>query len=275
MKKILLLFTIFTLSIHSNAQDVKIKKDNILVDKVKIGSIEKKGNWLMGTTYYVKNNNGDRVFTFSKKYANSVLYPELIKYGFDALIFEDNSFIAISDEKYSQDDEEIAEYIVKYGLLDEKGVNKESVLKLISNSDTVTGSIKSTLEKESVLRKDIDFQVARVSKNYAVFIHKTNKYNDHKLVYDIYQFDSLENDHNDKTLIGYAEQKQDSEGKSSYTLFNSKGVPLAYFTSGLNGSRYFHFKPGKEVKRFGINSNSSAEVAIETMALDLIRYDNL
>ena len=79
MKNIIITLLLTLVTIGAQSQKIKIKKGAILVDKVKIGQIEKlkiKNDSVKETYHQVSDNEGNLIFNFRQEYIPSLLFLE-------------------------------------------------------------------------------------------------------------------------------------------------------------------------------------------------------
>ncbi|MEN8139552.1 MAG: hypothetical protein ABFR62_14115 [Bacteroidota bacterium] len=283
MNKVLLVFmAFFMMSISSNAQEIKVKKGNILVDKVKIGSLEKGGSMLL-RSYAVKDNNDSTVFVLKKDMANSLLYADDKTYVYYSVTFSDGRKIGIEDDKFVAKKDKVAKYLVDNKLLDENGVNQSSIDELISKSDTVKKSVNEILKQELQTLSNKDYIVARPSIDYPIYIEAEKMNPDNSVIsgfstksykYNIFQLRNDKNDVRDKVYIGYAyrEYNDDGFGDKNYIIYNSKDVPLAKWSPPF---RYVEYGPKKKKDKSVLESEKNAKTIVTIMATSLIKEHKL
>jgi hypothetical protein len=260
--RLFLLFMVFGVSIQ--AQKIKVKKGDILVDNVKIGQIEKikvRNDSLRENYFKIKDNSGEHVFNFKNEFVESSLFVGDKKYFFHAIEYvKEAKSAAVQDPKFYPSEKQMAEYLVKYGLLDESGVLEAGIDKYIRTKERFPSDIQKIIDEEENIRSYAKFKVDRLlSDPVFVLFDKTTAGPGSimegvvtKSRYNIYQGakDPKTNEFISKTFIGYAiaEEHITSEKvgwstnppmdyrpnpNSRYTLvvYNTKNVPMASYVS--------------------------------------------
>lgn len=299
MKKILIVVLLSTVTLSIHAQKIKIKKEEILVDKIKIGTIEKikiKNDTLIDLYHEIKDNTGNPVFRFRGGFIESLLFQGKKKYFFHTIEFlETKKRAAIQDGKYYPTKKQMANYLVNYNLLNKDGVNTTSVSEYILNKDELPEEIQQTIKKEKELKAYASFKADRpLSDPIFVFFNKTTSgvsaISDNlvtKSRYHIYQGikDPKTNEFVSKTFIGYAIAEDIISGektgwstnppknyrpnpRGSYKLlvYNTKNVPIASYFSNT----YKTYYPYEE---FGITKNKLSTIESIKERMEYIAYD--
>lgn len=258
MKKLLTTLFILFVVLSVQSQKIKVKKGEIFVDKVKIGSIEKikvKNDSLKETYFKVTDNKGTHVFSFRTQYTKSLLYDEDKKFNFYTIEYiEKQKRAGVQNPKYYPSQKQMAKYLVAYNLLNKEGIIMEGVAENILSKELFPPELSAEIAKEKELLSYVDFKVDRLlSDPIFIFFDKTKSGTSNvvshglfsKSRYNIYQGvkDPKTNEFISKTFIGYAiaERKLESLAKASKTdrpnpnekyslvVYNTKEVPLASY----------------------------------------------
>ena len=295
MKNILFTLLLTLITIVTQAQKIKIKKGAILVDKVKIGQIEKlkiKNDSVNETYHQVSDNEGNPVFNFRGEYIESLLFLEDKKYHFHTIeSVKEQTRAAIQNPKYYPSKKQMAKYLVNYSLLNEKGVNQDAVTELILNKNILPDDIQKVIEEEKELLSYAHYKVDReLSDPVFIFFDRTKTgFSDLKYMgtavksrYNIYQGikDPKTNEFISKTFIGYAmaEWKSDikannksrpnPKGKYSLVVYNVKHVPLASYL-------YISYKTYHPYEEFGPTKNKLGRIESIVGRIEYIVFDLL
>lgn len=278
MKISTLLITLF-IATSAFSQKVKIKKGEVLFNKIKIAKIEKIKK--DGVKYFQVSNLDDEkfckvrqinkeslLFHSDKTYPYRVLYSDKLK-----------DTIAITEKNYWLNDKRIIQYLFNINLLDSKGLREEKIDELVGNSKKIPTWVSEQIDKEKEILKNIDFKVKRLVNDTLILRKKYTKdaYSQlSKALVKKTRVDIFQKDQYSEIFIGYAiHQLQTILGveKHYYFIFNAKDVPLSSF----DGSTYKMYKP---FVKYGLTKNKLNRIEnrydiIETMAKDLIRDEKL
>jgi len=295
-----------TTCISMQAQKVKVKKGDILVDKVKVGHIEKikvKNDSLNEAFYKIVDNSGRHIFNFRNEFIVSPLFLDDKKYFFHTIEYViKGKRAAIQDLKYYPTEKQMAKYLISSNLLDNDGVNDSAIEEFIISKDILPPNLQKIVKEEEELKAYASFKVDRlISDPVFVFFDRTTSGTSAvsdgmvtKSRYNIFQGikDPKTNEFISKTFIGYAiaEDFITSEKVGWYTnppkdyrpnpkdnykliVYNTKGVPLAsyQFLTYKTYHPYEIFGPTKTDLR-GINS---VEERIKYIDGDLIEKNIL
>ena len=295
MKNIIITLLLTLVGIGVQAQKIKIKKGAILVDKVKIGQIEKikiKNDSVKETYHQVSDNEGNPIFNFRQEYIPSLLFLEDKKYRFQTIeSIMDQKRAAIQNPKYYPSEKQMAKYLVNYNLLNEKGVNKDAITELILNKDRLPDAIQKVIEEEKEIRSYANYKVDRELSDPVFIFFDTTKTGSSDLKYlgialksryNIYQGikDPKTNEFVSKTFIGYAMAEWKSDGqvnnksrpnpKRRYSLvvYNVKHVPLASYLF-ISYKTYFPYE------EFGPTKNKLGRIESVVGRIEYIVFDLL
>jgi len=295
MKNIIITLLLTLVTIGAQGQKIKIKKGAILVDKVKIGQIEKlkiKNDSVKETYHQVSDNEGNPIFNFRQEYIPSLLFLEDKKYRFQTIeSIMDQKRAAIQNPKYYPSEKQMAKYLVNYNLLNEKGVNQDAITELILNKNRLPDAIQKVIEEEKEIRSYANYKVDRVmSDPVFVFFDRTKTGSSNlqylsttvKSRYNIYQGikDPKTNEFVSKTFIGYAmaEWKSDGQvnnksrpnpkGRYSLVVYNVKHFPLASYL-------YISYKTYHPYKEFGPTKNKLGRIESVVERIEYIVFDLL
>ncbi|SDX16900.1 hypothetical protein SAMN05444411_103257 [Lutibacter oricola] len=294
IKLYLLLFLLLG-TIDIQAQKIKVKKGDILVDKIKFGHIEKvkiKNDSIKETFYKVTDNNGEHVFNFRSEYAKSLLLVNDKSYYYYTIEYvKDKKRAAVQNPKYYPSEKQMAKYLITNNLLNKEGENIEAVSKLITNKGLLPKNILEIITAEKETLSYAKFKVDRVltDKVYVFFDKTTSGESDFrfrdlavKSRYNIYQGvkDPKTNEFISKTFIGYAKVEWKSQeqinsksrpnpkGRYSLVVYNTKHVPMASYL-------FITYKTYHPYKEFGptktkISKTETVTARIKYMVNDLL-----
>lgn len=277
MKKNTVLFLMLLLTVSINAQKIKVKKGNILVDKVKFGTIEKLKNKKDGRYAIVKNNNGEDIFKTMMLHEKSKIYDKkIVSYPAIICIQEKDTF-AIDDTFFYIGEKKISKYLVKNRLLNENGVNKENLTNHLAEVNSKGKYALELINDEKYLIENSKYIVDRDTEA-EVFIEKMlypfslrskpDRKTRSESFYAIYQGTDEEN----RNLIGYAITEISNTHIDHVIITNSKKVPIAYFDN-LNRITLFPYHDNRDLKkRLDL---SKVIPSIYSFAYDLIKDNKI
>lgn len=300
MQKKIFTIVLTLVTFSTQSQKIKIKKGDILVDKIKIGHVEKikiKNDSLKETYHKITDKDGNHVLNFRREYIESFLFLSDKKYFFHTIeSVKEQKRAAIQNSKYYSSEKQMAKYLVENNLLNNNGLNENVVSELILNNDLLPKDIQQIIENEKEVVSYAKYKVDRVlSDHIYIFFDKTKTgYSDIKHLglvvksrYNIYQGikDPKTNEFVSKTFIGYAiaEWASDSEvnsktrpnpkGRYSLIVYNTKKVPMASYV-------FITYKTYHPYEEFGPTKNKLSRIEnvkgrIEYIVSDLISKEML
>ncbi|MCX2682102.1 hypothetical protein OOZ15_19285 [Galbibacter sp. EGI 63066] len=261
-----LFFTLLFISTFMHAQNLKVKKGEILLDKKKVGSLEKikvKG----ATNYYeVRNNQNELLYNaklvseeskfFGKAKRNDYYIIECVK---------ENDSIGIENDWFYLGKKQIAKYLLKNGILSTNGFSASKTKELISTTNSRPGFVLEKVEKENEFIKNIGYKVERDKRNplYIVKVESgvswsvMDEKSINQTIYEIYQGENKE----DSVLIGYAYIEFGDMGGKKLIISNVKECPIGYFDNAW----YYTFYPLTELKPENLSSKKHLDKTIEAI----------
>lgn len=235
MRKTITTLLLITIA-FAQAQSIKIKKGEILVDKVKYGTAEK----IKAKPKYIeiKDNNGQIVFNFKRAVEQSKLYGDLKHYNYffmDAPTEKDS--IGINKLLFHASDKKSAKFLIKHNLLTKDGINQEQLKKMLNERATKPDFVLKSLMFEKELMANIGHTVDRDKTRSLYVTAGVSGYGDSAKLkvtprssanvtsYAIYQ----DGDESRTNLIGFAHLERITNSSNHYIVItNTKGTPVLF-----------------------------------------------
>ncbi|UII76865.1 hypothetical protein LV716_03495 [Flagellimonas sp. HMM57] len=280
MKYYLPFISAFLVFITSEAQNFKIKKGEVLINKTKVASIQKVKQ--KGTNYYLLSDiNNNPICRVQDLEQQSLLYPTDKSYPFRAFFGEKLSdTLTITKKNYWLSEKRIIDYALKIGMLNDTGFDESKTQELILSTPKLPEWITERIKGEQELVEQRQFKVERTFKQEDTFVKsyesrqatsQLNKSIVTQIKYDIYQGDPNGNN----ILIGHGIYETGTVRGTWLFILNTKNVPLASYS----GAKLKLYEPFKEISPLKHEvttlSGTSKSESIKQMAIELIKRDLL
>lgn len=290
-------FMMLLSSCFITAQKLKIKKNEIWLDKKKVGNVEKiknKKRDINVGSYSFTDLEGIQQFIFRQEYISSLLYYEDKKYFFYTLEnIKTNQRAFIDIPKFYFSKKKIAQFLLDFKFLDETDDFKD----YFELYNGIPKDIQIKISEEKSVLEFVDYKVDRVRTDPVfIFFEQTIAGNGSvisgrvtKSIYNIVQGvkDPRTNSFIEETYIGYAivelgvgnkiggsvnppsDYRPHPLDQFSVIVYNTKDVPLAshYFLTYKQYNPYQEFK----LSDAPLSSIKSVEGRIDFIVKDLIQ----
>ena len=277
MIKLIFFHFVLILGLTSYSQKIKIKKGEIFINKLNVGSIEKiksdEGNY-----FQIKNTENDIFCNVKQTSIPSILFKGNKEYP-HRIIYQGKitDTITITEKNYWLNSKRSLEYLLKIGLLSPKGFHSEKINELVTNTPKYPAWIEKELKAEEALAKHIDFKISR-KVNDSIILKELSPTETrgqlNRAPVLATRVNIFQKNGEDEILIGYAIHEVESiSGYTYYYIFNTKNVPLSFFDT-------FKYKLYYPYQEFGLTKNKLRSIEglqniVSEMALDLIKTNKL
>ena len=278
----LLLASIGALGQEKNVGKIKVKKDDIFINKVKVGRIEKVKTE-KPKYYQISDAEGTPLFKVKTIQIESPLFHTDNIFEYSVVTGDKISdTLAIDPKGFYLTQKKVAEYAVRQGFLDADGFNAENTAKLTATTPKIPEDILERIAWERDILQDINFREQRqFSHDPQVFLEIYEPIADRSIMtgrpVNSTKFDIFQDVNGDHVLIGYGFfEFAEIAGAVSYEKFfvvNARKVPLASY-DGNTYKRYVNYH------EYGLGDHNfrdsmSRPDIIKGMAVDLIKRKEL
>jgi len=234
MRKLTLLLLLISFSLQ--AQKVTVKKGEVLVDKNKVGTIEKIKVKGQGNHFKVFDNEKNHIFTAKKVSEESKIFGKLKRIRYHIIeCIQQKDTIGIDNNLFALSEKGISKELIKKGILSAKGYNLTEINNAIAKTNSKPKYAREKLETDKEFIKNINYLVSR-DKSTQIYVDEIGTSSEYSIIdsrnvnrtkFKIFQGDNSSDD----GLIGYAYLETPEIGMNYMVILNSKGSPIAHFDS--------------------------------------------
>ncbi|WP_298348645.1 hypothetical protein [uncultured Dokdonia sp.] len=258
MKKIILAFVLFPVLL--TAQKVKVKKDDVYIDKVLVGTIVKTKDSLKNKLFTYSDVDGNPLVIYKYETLHSPIEGEEEVYAYNEVTIPSLNIVAGLDIKneYSQTRKKVVPYFIEKGILNKDGsLNKQAAQSYYETVPEIPLEITAMYNQELEEMNDLDFIEERdmTAKPYLVFKNSSretipyiNMISNNNYIldtYDIKQGDVVIGKmitRFKQALTSQPGQKPGKTGDPIVFFYNNKGGRVATAELGFTELRVHRYK---------------------------------